>query len=151
MQVSRKVRMTVLLASILEDIIVRPNRPTMRPHDHKVIVWWCDYMRFYLTLALTCWNWWARKRDRKIDGMTDGGMDEYTILQRCEDASSEPCRPTQAIICPKILITLVFDESVTNGRTDGRTDGPGYRDARTHLKSHQWAKIRRIVAVLPLQ
>ena len=29
--------------------------------------------------------------------------------------------------------SLVFDESVTNRRTDGRTDRPGYRDARTHL------------------
>ena len=36
------------------------------------------------------------------------------------------------------MISLVFDESVTNGPTDGptdqRTDRPAYRDARTHLK-----------------
>ena len=41
-----------------------------------------------------------------------------------------------------MLISLVFDESVTDQPTDrptdrptdGRTDRPGYRDARTHLK-----------------
>ena len=45
-----------------------------------------------------------------------------------------------------MLISLVFDESVTNqpinrhtdrptdGPTDGPTDRPSYRDARTHLK-----------------
>ena len=40
-----------------------------------------------------------------------------------------------------MLISLVFDESVTNRRTDrptdGRTDRPGYRDARTHLKRYR--------------
>ena len=50
--------------------------------------------------------------------------------------------PTPTIICAKIMIFLVFYESVTHGPTDGRTDGPtdgrtdrpSYRDARTHLK-----------------
>ncbi len=36
------------------------------------------------------------------------------------------------------MILLVFYESVTNqrmdGPTDGRTDGPSYKEARTHLK-----------------
>ena len=30
----------------------RPIRPTMRPHDDEMIVWWCDYS--WPTLALTC-------------------------------------------------------------------------------------------------
>ena len=42
-------------------------------------------------------------------------------------------------IWSKISISLVFDESVTNQPTDWptdrRTDRPGYRDARTHLKT----------------
>ena len=36
-------------------------------------------------------------------------------------ASSKPSKPPP--ICSKILISLVFYESVTNGRTDGPTDG----------------------------
>ena len=30
---------------------------------------------------------------------------------------------------------------MSDGRTDGRTDRPSYRDARTHLKSRIWRKI----------
>ncbi len=42
------------------------------------------------------------------------------------------------LLCLKILIFLVFDESI-DGRTLGRTDRPGYRDAKTHLKiAHRW-------------
>ena len=52
------------------------------------------------------------------------------------DSSSVPA-PT--IICSKIMIFLVFYESVTDQWTDRPTDGPtdmpGYRDARTHQKS----------------
>ena len=44
------------------------------------------------------------------------------------------CIPPPTIICAKIMIFLVFYESVTDRRTDRRTDVPGYRDARTHLK-----------------
>ena len=47
-----------------------------------------------------------------------------------------------------MLISLVFDESVTNRRTDRptdrptdrRMDRPSYRDARTHLKSERKGK-----------
>ena len=49
--------------------------------------------------------------------------------------------------CLKVLISAIFEKSLTNGQTDqqtdGRTDGPmdrrtdrpSYRDARTHLKT----------------
>ena len=47
--------------------------------------------------------------------------------------------PRHTIICSKIMIFLVFYESVTDQQTDRPTDGPtdmpDYRDARTHLKS----------------
>ena len=43
-----------------------------------------------------------------------------------------------SLICLKRLIFIVFDKSMTDGRTnwqtDGRTDRPSFRDARTHLK-----------------
>ena len=47
-----------------------------------------------------------------------------------------------SIFAVKIINFPVFDESVTDGPTDGRTDRPtdrrtdrpSYRDARTHLK-----------------
>ena len=29
-------------------IKTRPMRPTMRPHDDEMIVWWCYYTRYYL-------------------------------------------------------------------------------------------------------
>ena len=31
--------------------LTRPIRPTMRPHDDIMIVWWCDYMRLFLTYS----------------------------------------------------------------------------------------------------
>ena len=45
-----------------------------------------------------------------------------------------------------MLISLVFDQSLTDGQTDGRTDRPSYIDARTHLKTWEsqriwWQKI----------
>ncbi len=60
--------------------------------------------------------------DRQIDGLT--------VLKRCEDTSRGPIFPPLTIFYSKMLISLVFDESVMNRRTDR----PGYRDARTHLK-----------------
>ena len=60
--------------------------------------------------------------------------------------------PPPTIICSKIMIFLVFYESVTDGPTDGSTDGPtdgrtdmpGYRDARTHLKMEKLVSQRRL-------
>ena len=53
------------------------------------------------------------------------------------------------------MISLVFYESVTDGPTDGRTDRrtdgptdiPGYRDARTHLKTKRSSGIFGIAEV----
>ena len=57
------------------------------------------------------------------------------------------CLIETSLFAIKIIDFPVFDESVTNGRTDGPTDGPtdrptdgrtdtpSYRDARTHLKT----------------
>ena len=54
------------------------------------------------------------------------------------DASSEPSILSLSTICSKILISFVFDKSITDGRMDrqieGRTDRLGYRDARVHIK-----------------
>ena len=73
---------------IVTDFRTRPIRPTMRPHDDEMIVWWCDNMRLMIYLLenndFPCF---LRKRHQPTD------------------------RPT-----------------------DGQTDTPGYRDARTHLK-----------------
>ncbi len=65
--------------------------------------------------------------NRLMDWQTDGPVD------RLIDASSGPSISTLTILWSKMLISLVFDESVTNGSTDERTDRPGYRNARTHL------------------
>ncbi len=45
--------------------------------------------------------------------------------------SSEHSKSLLLITCSKVSISLVFDESVTDGPTDEQT---GYRDARTHLR-----------------
>jgi len=51
-----------------------------------------------------------------------------------------------SLIAIKIIDFPVFDESVTNGRTDrptdGRTDRPSYRDARTHLKTCAYRRLK---------
>ena len=39
------------------------------------------------------------------------------------DAYSEPSILSLSTICSKILISLAFDKSVTDGLMDGRTDG----------------------------
>ena len=60
-----------------------------------------------------------------MDGPTDRRINHLIEMQ----GRSEPNVSPWTFICLKMLISLVFDESVT----DGRTDRPGYRDARTHL------------------
>ena len=102
----------------------RPIRPTMRPHDEKMIVWMCDNV------------------------ITDRPMDYKTVLKRCDDESRGPSIPPLTIFYSKkkMMIFLVFDESVTDGPTDQptdrQTDRPGYRDARTHLKMKSIVLIR---------
>ena len=48
-------------------------------------------------------------------------------------------RPSWSFLYIKFSISCIFHKSVTYGRTDGPTDGrtdtPSYRDARTHLKT----------------
>ena len=61
-------------------------RPTMRPHDDKMIVWWWNYIRHH----------YLRSKSSIFQFLTKAWPAD---------------RPTE-----------------------GRTDGPGYRDARTHLK-----------------
>ncbi len=57
----------------------------------------------------------------------DGLTDTQTVLKRCKKASNEPDIPAWAFISSKMLISLVFDESVTDGWTDRQTDGPTNR------------------------
>ena len=64
----------------------RPIRPTMRPHDDEMIVWWWDCMRHH----------YLRSKSSIIPFLTKAWP--------------------------------------TDGRTDGRTDRPFYRDARRHPK-----------------
>ena len=56
-----------------------------------------------------------------------------------------------SIICSKLLISLVFDKSVTDrptsGPTDGRTDRPGYRDVKTHLKRGERPCVEMIMMI----
>ena len=47
------------------------------------------------------------------------------------------------------MIFVNFYESVTDGRTDGPTDRPGYRDARTHLKTVFLQLNHTISVILP--
>ena len=49
--------------------------------------------------------------------------DRKAILERCEDAYSELSIPLSSLIFSISLISLDFDESVTDRPTDGRTDG----------------------------
>ena len=42
--------------------------------------------------------------------------------------------PSGSFLYIKLSISCIFYKSVTDRRTDGPTDPPSYRDARTHLK-----------------
>ena len=66
-----------------------------------------------------------------MDGRTDGRTEDGRT-DRCNnrlsyrdahDAFSDPNMLRLSTICSKISISLVFNESVTNRRTDGPTDG----------------------------
>ena len=118
--------------------VTRPIRPTIRPHDDEMVVRWLWYSPC-LTLASTFWNWNSRKFDRMIDGLTDRWKDRLSYKD-VHDASRESSKLPLSIVCSKILIYLVFEKGMTNRRTDGRTDGPGYRDARTHLQKENEVK-----------
>ena len=58
-------------------------------------------------------------------------------LIELEGAFTKPTYCPISLFAIKIIDLPVFEKSVTCGPTDGRTDGrmdkPGYRDARTHL------------------
>ncbi len=45
--------------------------------------------------------------------------------------------PVHSFVCPSIsqFVGPSFGMLVVDGRTDGRTDRPSYRDARTHLRT----------------
>ena len=56
----------------------RPIRPTMRPHDDEMIVWWRDYMRhLYLQSKSSIFPFSTKawptdgRTDRRTDGRTD--------------------------------------------------------------------------------
>ena len=51
----------------------RPIRPTMRPHDDEMIVWWRDYVRFFLTFSFFDLLKYIHGsvRDRSMDWQTD--------------------------------------------------------------------------------
>ena len=52
-----------------------------------------------------------------------------------------PPRPSFFLVQP---FFIHLDESVTDGRTNGRTDKASYRDARTHLKRERLGKLSTI-------
>ena len=52
---------------------------------------------------------------------------------------NKPRRAIRCVLQAEIIVFVGFSLMVTDGRTygwtDGRTDRPSYRDARTHLKN----------------
>ncbi len=72
------------------------------------------------------------------DEQTNGQTDRQTPSLRCEDAFIKLSLPLISFTWSKLMIFIIFLQSVANGRTNGRTDGPTdrstYRDARTQLK-----------------
>ena len=92
---------------------------------------WCDYMIFFLSYSsFDLLKWYSREPDRLIDGLTDRWKDRPSYKD-AHDASSEPSILPLSTICSKILISCFWRKR--DRPTDGRTDRPGYRDARTHL------------------
>ena len=67
----------------------RPIRPTMRPHDDEMIVWWCDYMKHhYLRSKSSIFPFFtkASPTDRRTDGPTDGRTDRRMDRPSYRDA-----------------------------------------------------------------
>ena len=94
-------------------------KPTMRPHVNGMNGWWCDCLRFFLTsvrfhLRLIFTE--VRQTDKRTDGLAD---------QRTDGPSYRCARMHLfALICSIISISLGYNESVTDGRTDLPTDRP---------------------------
>ena len=63
----------------------RPLRPTMRPHDDEMIVWWRDYVRFFLTFSFFDLLKYIHGcvTDRSMDRQTDGWIDRLIEMQGC--------------------------------------------------------------------
>ena len=110
-----------------------------------MILWYCSWLKLRLV-------------EFHMTDMTDrwtGRCKDRPSYKDAHDASSEPSILPLSTICSKILISLVFDESVTNQPTDRwtdqwtdrGTDRPGYRDERTHLETpsfiHFYARSNR--------
>ena len=63
----------------------RPIRPTMRPHDDEMIVWWWDYMRHhYLRSKSSIFPFLTKASP--TDGRTDGRTDRPTDRPSYRDA-----------------------------------------------------------------
>ena len=58
-------------------LVTRPIRPTMRPHDDEMIVWWCDYIRHHYLRSKSSIFPFLTKASR-TDGPTDGPTDRPT-------------------------------------------------------------------------
>ena len=58
----------------------RPIRPTMRPHDDEMILWWFAYMFYNYLLKIIDFPCFLRKRHQRTDRRTDGRTDGQTRL-----------------------------------------------------------------------
>ena len=96
-----------------------------------------DTSQFHL-LKTADFHWYSRKRNGQIDGLTNRQTERLSY----RDAMRYKVRLIYLLGClfarkygfPSFLMKAW----PTHGPTDGRTDRPGYRDARTHLKTGYW-------------
>ena len=103
--------------------ITRPIELTMRPHYDKIIVWWRDYMRLFLTYS--CFDLLKLIfTDRQIDGLIERGTGKpsYRYVKMHLEVLAYLFWQYFARKCWfSLFLTKAWR---TDGRNDRLTDGP---------------------------
>ena len=84
-----------------------------------MIAWWHDYIWFLSTSSNFAFYWYSRNCDRRTDGLTDRWMEKPSYRDaRMHLVSLIPL----VLIYSKLSILFVYNESISDGWTDGRTN-----------------------------
>ena len=104
----------------------------MRPRDDGMIEWWWDYLKVEILLDFHI-SWYSR-RYLWCDRRTDELKDWWTNVLSYRDAMMHLVSLVNLLwhlFARKYWFPLFFTKAWP---TDGPSDGPTYRDARTYLK-----------------